>query len=94
MKDNNNIEQLRDSLAGGVLGGAMSVVILILSLLKAAVSAVFGAGFEPMSGSALVLLFLALTAVGAGLGFGYGAYMTQDHVMQEQIQKWLSKHNQ
>lgn len=93
MNDNNNIEKLRDSLAGGVLGGAMSVVILILSLLRAAVSSIFGSGFHPMSGTTLILLFLALTAVGAGLGYGYGVYMTKDHVVQEQIQNWLIKHN-
>lgn len=93
MNDNNNIEKLRDALAGGVVGGAMSVVILILSLLKATVSAIFGNGFEPMSGGTLVVLFLFLAAAGAGLGYGYGAYMTQDHVVQEQIQNWLIKHN-
>ena len=94
----NNIEKIRDALAGAVLGAVASVIIFIVSIIISAVRFVGGLGsgnssFEPMQGSTLVTMVVCLMILGAVLGFAYGSYATQEDAVKKRIQKWLLKHN-
>lgn len=96
--NNNNIEQIRDALAGAVLGAVAAVLIFVVSIIWSTLSyaggLVFGdAQFSAMSGGSFALLILALVALGGMGGYYMGYHLTQDSVIRASIKKWLNKHN-
>lgn len=95
---NNNVEQIRDAMAGAILGAIISVIIFLLSVVNATlhvVSGLFtgGASFEAMSGGTFAMVIIVLMLIGAGLGFALGSYATQETTIKKNVQKWMSKHN-
>lgn len=95
---NNNVERIRDAMAGAILGAIVSVVIFLLSIVNATlhvVSGLFtnGSSFEAMSGGAFATVIIVLMLVGAGVGFAFGYYVTQEATIKKNVQKWMTKHN-
>ena len=95
---NRNIEIIRDTLAGALLGAVAAVAIFLLSLIKSLLfflgGLIIGSGtFEIMQGDMLTLLIVVFIIVGAAIGGGIGYYWTQEDVIIDNINKWMSKYN-
>jgi ABC-type Na+ efflux pump permease subunit len=95
---NNNVERIRDALAGAILGAVISVVIFLLSILNTTLHVVGGlftggASFEAMSGGTFANVIIVFMLLGTGLGYGLGYYATQESNIKKNVQKWMAKHN-
>lgn len=95
---NNNVERIRDTLAGAILGAVIAVVIFLISLILSAInfagSAIKGDGtFEAMSGGKFVALIIILMLIGGAIGYALGYHSTKPDVVRNNIVKWLKKHN-
>lgn len=95
---NNNVEQIRDALAGAILGAIIAVVIFLLSIVNATLHVVGGlftggSSFNAMSGGTFAVVIIVLMIIGACLGFALGYHATQETTIKKNVQKWMSKHN-
>lgn len=95
---NNNVERIRDAMAGAILGAVVALLIFLLSIVNSVLhfaGGLFtgGSSFEAMSGSSFVTLIVVLMILGALAGYAIGYRATQDDVIRKNITKWLSKHN-
>lgn len=94
----NNVERIRDAMAGAIVGALFSVVIFIISIINAAlhlVSGLFtgGSSFQAMSGGTFGALIVVFMLIGGAIGFGLGYYVTQESTMRKSVQTWMAKHN-
>jgi len=95
---NNNVERIRDAMAGAILGAMIAVVIFLLVFIFSAIhfaGSLFSGGstFEAMRGSTFAALVVILMIVGAAAGYALGYHWTQDEVIKKNIKKWMLKHN-
>lgn len=95
---NNNVERIRDAMAGAIVGAIVSVLIFLLSIVNATLHVVGGlftggSSFEAMSGRTFAAVIIVLMLIGAGIGFALGYYATQEATIRKNIQKWMAKHN-
>jgi len=95
---NNNVERIRDALAGAVLGAVIAVIIFLLSLINSAIhfaGGVFSGNstFEAMHGGTFVAVIVVLMIAGAVAGYALGYHWTQDEVIRKNVNKWILKHN-
>lgn len=95
---NNNVEIIRDSMVGAILGAVIAVIIFLLSIVNATLHLVGGlftggSSFEAMSGGSFAILIVVLMIIGAMLGFALGYYATQEATIKKNVTKWMSKHN-
>lgn len=95
---NNNVERIRDAMAGAILGAVIAVIIFLLSLINSAIhfaGGLFSGGgtFEAMNGGTFTAIIVVLMIVGAAAGYALGYHWTQDEVIRKSINKWMLKHN-
>ena len=95
---NNNVERIRDAMAGAILGAVIAVIIFLLSLINSAIhfaGGLFsGSGtFEAMNGGTFAAVIVVLMIIGAAAGYALGYHWTQDEVIRKSINKWMLKHN-
>ncbi|MDO4649170.1 MAG: hypothetical protein Q4B26_11020 [Eubacteriales bacterium] len=95
---NNNVERIRDAMAGAILGAVLSVVIFLLSILNATLHVVGGlftggSSFQAMSGGTFATVIFVFMLLGTGVGYGLGYYATQESTIKKNVQKWMAKHN-
>lgn len=95
---NNNVEQIRDALAGAIFGAIVAVFIFLLSIVNATLHVVGGlftggSSFNAMSGGTFAVVIIVLMGIGAGLGFALGYHATKEETIKKNVLKWMSKHN-
>ena len=93
-----NIEYVRDTIAGALIGAILAVVLFLLSVVNAAfhlIAGLFssGASFEAMSGQTFTVLILSLMIIGAAVGFCLGFYSLMDSTIEKKVKKWMEKNN-
>lgn len=95
---NNNVERIRDAMAGAILGAVVGLLIFLLSIVNSVLhfaGSLFtgNSSFETMSGGSFIALIVILMIIGAIAGYAIGYRATKDEVIKKNIAKWLAKHN-
>ena len=95
---NNNVERIRDAMAGAILGAVIVLIVFILSLINSAIhfaGGLFSGGgtFEAMNGGTFAAVIIVLMIVGTAAGYALGYHWTQDEVIRKSINKWMIKYN-